>query len=137
MARVTRFKGLGAQSDGYFCGAKNTETPMVESIAVTFLNASTAQTIYAIVPAAGNVTGVSIVSDTATVGTATYTVKHGSAGVNIATALATTGVAGYVSAIALSTGGTAVTAGEGISITRSACVTTNISTCIVNVQQLA
>lgn len=117
--QVSGIRGVGI-------GAKGSETLVIDStgnvvsgaqsaIQASFGTASTAQTVYSIVPYAGTVTAVYVCNDTAS-RAAVYTVTHGSAGNVLATGTNTTGVAGLVSTLTLGT--VTVTAGESLSVAR-------------------
>lgn len=134
MANWTRFKGINATEDGFAVGAKGSETVVVNSsgavlaqapLTVSFASASSAQTVYGIVPYAGTVTAVYVANDTASV-VNSYTIKAGSAGNTIASGTATSGVAGLVSSLTLGT--VTVTAGQSISFARATAGTTGSST---------
>lgn len=128
MPNYSRTKGAVVASEGFYVGAKGSETLVVNSagqtvngvtasVPVAFLTSSAAQTLYTIAPFAGTVTAVYVCTDTASVAAA-YTIKHGSAGNTLASGTNTTGVAGVVSSLTLGT--VTVTAGESISVARAA-----------------
>lgn len=155
----SRTRGEIVASGGYYLGAKGTETLVIGSLGfyagakgsealvintagnvirgvssgqtVAFLAASTAQTMWAAMPYAGNVTAVYVIQATAS-RAAAYTVTHGSAGDVLASGTNTTGVAGLVSTLTLGT--VAVTAGESILFARGVQGTTGDSyvTIVVN-----
>lgn len=103
-----------------------TFSPMSNSLEMTFLLDSTAQTVYCTSPVTGVVAACYVNNHIAARG-ATYTVQNGSAGVVIATAtVASTGVAGSVTTMTLGT--VAVTAGGSIGVLRGVQGTTGTST---------
>lgn len=145
MANWTAFKGINSVTDGYAVGAKNSEVTVIDgngnvvsgsqdSVMAVFSTASSAQTVYAIAPFAGNVVAAYCVSDTANI-SAAYTVKAGSAGSTIASVTQSTAasVAGFVTTMTLGT--VAVTAGQSISILRGVQGTTSASYVTINIQR--
>ncbi len=106
------------------------------SLVTSFTTASSAQSAYVIVPIAGNVAAVYVTPDTAA-RAAAYTVVHGSAGANIASGTNTTSVAGVVTALTLSAGSVAVTAGESLLISRGVQGTTAGSYVTVQITRTA
>lgn len=137
MPNYSRTKGAICASDGFYRGSKGSETLVISSagfvanvaqtVVLTFLTSSAAQTLYSIMPVAGTVTAVYVASDTANIST-DYTVKHGSAGSTLASVTQSTAasVAGFVTAMTLGT--VAVTAGESISVARGVQGTAGTST---------
>lgn len=143
MPSYSRTKGAIVAKDGFYVGSKGTETVVVNSAgnvvygvgfpaAVSFANASTAQTLYTIAPVNGTVTAVYVCSDAAAQA-AGYTIYHGSAGDVLASVTATSGSAGTVSTMTLGT--VAVTAGESLACVRAACGTTGSSVVMINIKQ--
>lgn len=129
MSSYTRFRDISVQGTGtggvYAVGAKGSEVTVISGTAVyaqsqvgaILASSSAAQTVYAIMPFAGNIVAVYCAADTANI-SAAYTVKHGSAGNTAASVTQSTAasVAGFVTSMTLGT--VAVTAGESISVAR-------------------
>ena len=143
----SRTKGEIVASGGYYVGSKGSEKQVVNSsgvmtygvgfpVIVTFAEDSAAHTTYVSCPVTGTVQSVNFVQGTAVI-TTTVTVKAGSAGTNIATATMTSVAVGIAGAVALSTGGTGVTAGQVIGVARTAQATVGGNAVTINILQTA
>lgn len=146
MPSYSRTKGAVVASQGFYVGSKGTETAVIStagvvvtdksSIEVSLASASTAQTVYTIVPYAGTVTAVYVANDTAA-RSAAFTVKAGSAGDTIASITTSTAatVAGNVETMTLGT--VTVTAGQSISVLRGTQGTAGSSVVTLVIQRTA
>lgn len=143
----SRTRGEVVASGGFYVGSKGSERKVIDGsgsvtygvrvpVIATFVSDSAAQTVYVSCPVTGTVGDVAFVQGTAIV-TTTVTVKAGSAGTNIATATMTSVAIGIAAAVALSTGGTAVTKGQVIGIARTAQATVGGNSVTVNIVQTA
>lgn len=141
----TRIKGATSTTDGYYVGAKGSETKVIDGngnvvigvqsdVVASFATASSAQTVYVIAPFNGNIIAAYCAADTANI-SAAYTVKAGSAGATAASVTQSTAasVAGFVSSMTLGT--VAVTAGQSLSILRGVQGTTAASYVTVVIQR--
>lgn len=122
----SRTKGAVVASDGFYVGAKGTESKVISAagevmsrvaLPVAIGSGSGAQTVYTIAPFAGTVKAVYVANDTAA-RSAAFTVAAGSAGDTIASITTSTAatVAGNVETMTLGT--VTVTAGQSISVLR-------------------
>ena len=143
----SRTKGEVVASGGFYVGSKGSDRQVINSsgllkygvgfpIIVTFAEDSAAHTTYVACPVTGTVDSVTFVQGTAIITTA-VTVKAGSAGTNIATATMTSVAIGIAGAVALSTGGTGVTAGQVIGVARTAQATVGGNSVLINITQTA
>jgi hypothetical protein len=103
---------------------------------VTLSSSSAADTAYAIIPIAGNITAVYSTNTVADIKGIVWGLTHGSAGATAASVTTTTAanVIGTVTTWTLSSGSVAVTAGESVCVTRATTgtATANVVTIVVN-----
>ena len=144
MPSYSRTKGAIVASQGYYVGAKGTETVVISSTGIPTNNTipmvvatgsgSAAQTIFFVAPAAGYVGTAYVISDTAD-RSAAITVSAGSS--TAATTLASVTTPTGSSAVTVVTSLTAVTsatvtAGQLCSVTRAVQGTTGTNTLTIN-----
>lgn len=112
--------------------ASNILSGTKSAVQAFFTLSSAAQTVYVVMPFAGNITAGYVASDTSAISSA-YTITQGSAGSTALSVTQTSGIAGLVSTMTLGT--VAVTAGQSFGCLRAAQGTTSASTVTIVVQR--